>query len=190
MSIQTPVEIDFHGVDASPWVREVLEERVNELERRFGRITSCRVVVTGPGHRHRSGGPYDVRVHLSLPNGKEVAVHRVDHGDERYGDIRYAINDTFKRARRRLQDQARRLQGQVKRHVGEPAGTVARLDPSGGFGFITTADGREVYFHRNSVLNDAFERLKPGQRVTFAEETGEKGPQASTVKPMGKHGLR
>jgi cold shock CspA family protein len=32
--------------------------------------------------------------------------------------------------------------------------------------------------------------LKPGMRVTFAEEPGDKGPQASTVKLMGKHGLR
>jgi hypothetical protein len=59
--METPVEIDFHGVEASPWIRDTLDEHIRELETRYGRITSCRVVVTGPGHRHRSGGLYDVQ---------------------------------------------------------------------------------------------------------------------------------
>ena len=78
----------------------------------------------------------------------------------------------------------------MKTHEPAPSGTVSRIDAAGGFGFLSTADGREVYFHRNSVLNDAFARLKVGARVTFAEEMGENGPQASTVHPVGKHGLR
>jgi cold shock CspA family protein len=40
------------------------------------------------------------------------------------------------------------------------------------------------------VLNGGFGDLKVGMRVTFAEEVGDKGPQASTVKPMGKHSLK
>jgi len=46
---------------------------------------------------------------------------------------------------------------------------------------IETRDGREIYFHRNSVLNAAFDDLKIGAEVRFAEEEGEQGPQASTV---------
>jgi hypothetical protein len=57
-----------------------------------------------------------VRVHLSLPNGKEVDVDRVSHDDERYGDIRFAISDAFKRARRQLQDEVKLLRGEVKHH--------------------------------------------------------------------------
>ena len=78
----------------------------------------------------------------------------------------------------------------MKHHEGTPIGTVVRLDPSGEFGFLESSDGQEVYFHRNSVLDDAFSRLAVGTRVTFAEEVGEKGPQASTVTLLGKHGLR
>jgi cold shock CspA family protein len=99
-------------------------------------------------------------------------------------------NDAFKRARRQLQDQVRELQGQVKHHEGSPIGTVMRLDPSGEFGFLESSDGREIYFHRNSVLDGVFSRLAVGTRVTFAEEMGEKGQQASTVKLLGKHNLR
>ncbi len=65
-----------------------------------------------------------------------------------------------------------------------------RLDPSGEFGFLETNDEQEFYFHRNSVLDDGFSRLQVGSRVTFAEEAGDKGAQATTVKLLGKHGLR
>jgi cold shock CspA family protein len=58
-------------------------------------------------------------------------------------------------------------------------------------GFLESDDGREIYFHRNSVLDGAFPRLEIGAQVSFAEEAGDKGPQASTVRPPGKkHGLR
>ena len=55
---------------------------------------------------------------------------------------------------------------------------------------LALPNGREVYFHSNSVLDGAFSRLAVGTHVIFAEEMGEKGPQASTVKLLGKHRLR
>lgn len=67
---------------------------------------------------------------------------------------------------------------------------MAKLDPAGEFGFIETTDGRQIYFHRNSVLNGGFARLDLGARVVYVEEAGEKSPQASTVKPLKKHALK
>ena len=189
--MQTPVEIDFQGMDATEQTRAVISKHVADLEDRFGRATACRVVLKGPGQHHRTGGLYEVNIRLALPNGREVNVDRTATADERHADLAFAINDAFKRARRQLQDEARRLQGQVKRHeAAQPIGTVVRLDGGGVFGFLQDSEGREIYFHRNSVLDDAFDRLAVGARVTFAEEQGEKGPQASTVKLLGKHALR
>ena len=188
--MQTPVEIDFQGMSVSPQTRASITRHVVELEQRFGRVTACRIMLKGPGGHHRTGGPYEVNIRLALPNGREVNVGRTAQADERHADLAFAINDAFKRARRRLQDHVRRLQGQVKLHESQPIGTVRRLDASGEFGFLEAADGHEVYFHRNSVLDGAFSRLAVGSQVVFAEEMGEKGPQASTVKLLGKHGLR
>ena len=78
----------------------------------------------------------------------------------------------------------------IKSHEGQPIGTVVRLDPAGEFGFLRSNDGKDVYFHRNSLLDGKFSELAVGSRVVFAEEIGEKGPQATTVKLLGKHGLR
>jgi len=46
---------------------------------------------------------------------------------------------------------------------------------------------RAIYFHRNAVIDGAFERLKVGSEVAFVEEAGEKGAQAGTVRLIGKH---
>lgn len=188
--METPVQIEFQGTDPSPALRSLIEDYVANLEDRYGRITACRVAVRAPGGHHRTGGLLEVNIHLSLPEGREVKVSRTSQNDERYADPAFAIGDAFKRARRQLQDQVRRQQGKVKSHEEAPIGTVTKLDSDAGFGFFESSDGREIYFHRNSVLNDAFARLEIGTRILFSEEMGEKGPQASTVKLLGKHALR
>ena len=109
--MQTPIEIDCQGMDARPETRSAIAERVSELERQYGRVTSCRVVLKGPGGHHRSGGLYEVNIRLALPNGREVNVARTAQADERNSDLAFAINDAFKRARRQLQDQVSRMQG-------------------------------------------------------------------------------
>ena len=81
---------------------------------------------------------------------------------------------------------ARRRRGQKKNHEPAPAARVAKLFPTEDYGFLETRDGRELYFHKNSVLNHGFERLEIGAEVSFTEELGDKGPQASTVRPVGR----
>lgn len=185
--METPAQIDFQGMAPNQNARDDIAHHLDQLESRFGRITGCRVVIKAPGEHHQKGGPYEVSIHLAMPHSRDVNVARTPQNDERYGILAFAIGDAFKRARRQLQDRVRRLQRQVKYHEPAPAGRVTRIDGSGEFGFIATSDGREIYFHRNSVLNDGFARLKPGTAVAFAEEEGEKGPQASTVRLLGKH---
>ena len=188
--MQTPIEIEYQDMDASPAIEQQVADHVKKLETRYGRITAGRIVIKGPGQRHQTGGLYEINIRLALPDGREVNVGRTPKADERHSDLAFAINDAFKRARRRLQDNARLMEGKVKSHEGQPIGTVVRLDPAGEFGFLQSGDGAEIYFHRNSLLDGEFSELAVGTRVTFADEIGEKGPQATTVKLLGKHGLR
>lgn len=188
--MQTPVQIDFQGMEAKLEIRSAIAKQIAVLEERFGRVTAGRVVLKAPGGHHRTGGLFEVNIRLALPEGREVNVARTAQDDERHADLNFAINDAFKRARRQLQDTVQRQRGDVKQHEAPPIGTITRLDPSDDFGFLEATDGREIYFHRNSVLNGGFAGLAVGARVTFAEEMGAKGPQASTVKLMGKHALK
>jgi cold shock CspA family protein len=187
--MQTPTEIEFEGIQGSTELRTVIDQHIAELEGRFGRITAGRVAVRGPGDRHQTGGQYLVSIRLALPDGREVNVGRTPKVDERYGDLTFAVDNAFKRARRQLQDQARLMRSQVKHHETPPVGTIARIDPSGEFGFLRAADGHEVYFNCHSVVDGAA-NIAVGTRVSYVEEIAEKGPQASTVKILGKHGMR
>ena len=188
--METPVEIEFQEMVASPETRKLIAGHVEKLEQRYGRITACRIVVKAPGNRHQTGGQYDINIRLALPDGREVNIGRTPKADERHADLSFAINDAFKRARRLLQDNARRMDGMVKSHESQSIGTIVRFDPAGNFGFLRSNDGHEIYFHRNSVLDGKFSELAVGARVIFTDEIGEKGPQATTVKLLGKHGLR
>ena len=49
--MHTPVEIHFHGIEKSEAVEERVREKVSKLEKHFGRMTRCRVVLEAP---HRS----------------------------------------------------------------------------------------------------------------------------------------
>ena len=89
-----------------------------------------------------------------------------------------------------MQDFARRQHGDVKHHEPTPQARVVRLFPDESCGFLATEDGREVYFHKDSVLGAGFKRLRVGTLAAFVEEQGEKGPQASTVRILGKQGSR
>lgn len=184
--MKTTPQIDFQGMEPSDHFRDQIIKQIERLEDRYGRLTACRVVVKGPGGRHHTGGLYDVHIHLSLPDEREVAVERTPHQDERFQDFEFALHDAFNRAVRQLQDQVGRMHGKVKHHEEAPIGVVKRLLLEDGYGFLESADGREIYFHRNSVLEPGFDSLQLGQRVRFDEEEGEKGPQASRVTPLGE----
>ena len=116
--METPLQIDLQGMDGRPDIRAQIDKHVAQLEERSGRITAGRVVVKAPSGHHRTGGLYEITIHLSLPEGREVNIGHTPQNDERYADIDYALNDAFKRARRQLQDEVRKMQGQVKHHQG------------------------------------------------------------------------
>ena len=51
-----------------------------------------------------------------------------------------------------------------------------------GFGFISLGNGKDLYFHSSSLQGIGFDALQVGQKVSFTEGQGEKGPRAENVK--------
>lgn len=186
--MQIPLEVTFHNMDRSDAVEANIREKADKLERYFDRIVGCRVVVEAPHKHGRKGKMFEVRIDVSVP-GKEILVNRAGPKNRAHEDVYVAIRDAFAAAGRQLEDHARKVRGEVKTHEAPPHGTIARLFPYEGYGFIAMSDGREVYFHKNSVANGQFDKLEVGTevRVAVAPNEGEAGPQASTVTPIGKH---
>lgn len=61
-------------------------------------------------------------------------------------------------------------------------GSVARFDPKRGYGFLIPDDGGEdVFVHQNNIDMEGFRYLKPGERVSYELEVGEKGMKAVQV---------
>jgi cold shock CspA family protein len=189
--------------DVEDWIRA----EVAKLETLYKEIMGCRVMIELPHRHHQKGKPYHIRIDLTVPRGEIVVKRaptlgaRLRHLGEReirkrvetniaHKNLRLAINDAFKATARRLQDYARRQRGDIKGHAVLPEGRISKIVQQEGYGFLTAADGREIYFHKNSVLGQAFARLKVGMTVRFAEELGEKGPQASTVHAVSKRGIQ
>jgi len=184
--MQIPLQITYRDMPPSEAVDANIRERVQKLEHFADNITSCRVVIEAP-HKHKHQGQlFSIHVDITLP-GQEIVVSRQPDNHHAHEDIYVAIRDAFDAARRQLEDHSRRHRGKVKFHEPEPHGLIKKLIPDENYGVIQTPDGREIYFHRNSVIEGDFDSLQPGTSVHFTETSGDQGPQASTVHIEGKH---
>lgn len=178
--MQIPLEIEFRNMERSPALEARVRKLATLLEKFDAQIIRCHVTVEAPHRHHRQGNLFDVNLRITVP-GQEIAVQHAHEDDHAHEDPYVALRDTFRAARRRLQDYARERRGDVKTHVAQPHGRISELDQERGCGRIETGDGRLIYFHRNSVLGSHFEKLEIGTSVRFVEESGDRGPQASTV---------
>ncbi len=205
--MELPTQITFRNMESSENVKEWIRLEAGKLETFYKPIMGCRVAVEVPHRHRRKGAAYGVRIDLTLPGGeivvkraptmahrlrqvRETAVSKQKEFDAPRKNLRIAISQAFQAACRQLQEYARKQRREVKTHELLPVARVSRIFPEEGFGFITAPDGREIYFHRDSVLNGTFKRLQLGTVVHYSEEKGEKGPQASTVRIAGKRDSR
>lgn len=179
--MEVPLKIALRNLELGEASRALIRQQVEKLEQFCGEIIACRVTVEIP-QRYPAHTPveYKVGLDLVLPGEELVVTRQADR------EIETAIQNAFDAAGRRVEDYVRRRRGDVKRHEETPRGVVSKLFAEDGYGFIQTADGREVYFHRNAVLHGRFDEARVGTEVRFHEEEGDEGPQASTVALAGK----
>ncbi|MEW6444878.1 MAG: HPF/RaiA family ribosome-associated protein [Pseudomonadota bacterium] len=182
--MQLPLQITFRDIPPSEAIEAAIREKAQKLERYFDRITSMRVTVEAPHKHHHKGKLYEISIDITIP-GHEIVVSRDNHDKHEHEDIYVSIRDAFAAAQRQLDSHVGKLRGEVKFHEAPAHGRVIEVAPD--HGIIQTPDGREIYFHRNSVVNGDFDDMPKGAEVRFAEEDGEKGPKASTVQLIGKH---
>ncbi len=183
-----PLEIEFRDIDRSEFVEQAVRDRCSKLERFAPHVMRCRVTIAAP-HRHQTqGNLYHVSIDLHVP-GAEIVINRDPGKNHAHEDAYVAIRDAFSAAARKLQDYVRVRRGEVKTHETPPHGRVSELHPDQNYGRIAAADGRLIYFHRNSLLDAELEHLTIGSEVRFDEEAGDEGPQATSVRVVGKHHL-
>ncbi len=178
--MQIPIQITFRDVPRSDALEAHIRQKAEKLDEFHSRIISCRVSVEELGKHQHQGRQFRVSIDLRIP-GREIVVNR-DHDE----DVYVALRDAFDSAKRQLEDAAREMRADVKAHVVPQHGKIARLFADEGYGFIETADGRELYFSRENVVHPTFDQLTPGSEVQFIEEMAAEGPQAKRIS-VGKH---
>jgi len=102
--MQVPVQIVFEHVDHSDAIEAGVHKEAQRLERFYDRITSARVVISRPQHRHHKGDTYSVRIHLTVPGSEDIVVSRDPGATGRHEDVHVTIRDAFDVADRQLQD--------------------------------------------------------------------------------------
>jgi cold shock CspA family protein/ribosome-associated translation inhibitor RaiA len=189
--MQRPLEISFHNLAPSVAVESAIRKHVAKLERRYGRLTACRVAVEAPHRQHRTGNVFEVHVRMAVP-GRELTVSHEPHKtQERYAnaDVYVSLRAAFDAAERQLQAFKETLLERDK-VVGVNAsalrGEVAQIEPGADYGFVLTNTGTQLYFHRDSVTDGDFATLQPGDAVHYIEEQGDAGPVAAKVRVGGR----
>ena len=176
--MQTPLEIHCESdIQLLPEVEADLRAKVAKMDLHCGGdMINCRAHMGRGANVHHNSGPYDVRLVVQAKGG-EFAASKQDHS------LHTAMRDACKAMLHQLEAHHAKLRKAVKTHVLQPTATVARLLED--HGFLLAVDGHEIYFHRNSLVGLEFDTLKRGDAVSFVEQPGDKGPQASTVRRQG-----
>jgi ribosomal subunit interface protein len=77
-------------------IETLVRERAEKLERFYDRLHGCAVTLSGPGNRHKNGGPYNVQIDLAVP-GSDLVVKR-----QQEADLQVALREAFDAAERQL----------------------------------------------------------------------------------------
>ncbi len=109
-----PFDISYRDIELSTEVDDHIRERAEKLEHFYPRLVSIRVVVEGPGKHHKTGGKYRLKITLGVPGNDIVINHKAGE------DLTAVVRDSFDAAKRKLEDHARVLRGEIKLHSGEP----------------------------------------------------------------------
>lgn len=180
-----PLQITFKDMDPSPALEARIRKHAERLEHFEGDILRCHITVEAPHRHHHQGKLYRTRVEIFVPRAT-IVVNEENPQNHAHEDAYVAARDAFDAAVRRLEDHVRKLSGKTKVPADEPVlGEVVRFVAEGGYGFIETRDGREIYFDRNS-LGAVFDELRVGESVQVSVAEGEKGPQARAVRRVGR----
>lgn len=183
--MQVPLQITFRNMEPSEALESYIRERAAKLDSICKNMVSCRVVVEAPRKHQHTGGLFHASIDITLPK-ETIVINREPDLHKSYHDAHVVVRDVFDSAQRKLRGFVSRQKGEVKVHEGMPQGKITELYPYEDYGRILTAAGDDIYFHRNSLINAEFVDLTLGDEVRFVEEQGDNGPQATSVRVIGK----
>ncbi len=172
------MEIHWRNLDAlRPERREEIEARLRRLDEGHGDL--IKLWITGATTAHHRHGAQEIHLRCQA-RGRELVAERTRPD---LGQALDEVLDVFERELRKLR--GRRDTGREHASASpDLLGVIDRVHAQEGYGFILTDAGERVYFHRNALKGGlALEALVEGARVGLSLEAGERGLQATVVRP-------
>ncbi len=159
------------------WQTKIEEEKEKIVRNYANFVLHLRVTIAATTH-HKEGG-FEIKVIASVPNDTIVVTRK--------GEIvRSLLVDAFDVLSLKLKEILRKKRKSVKNvdasMDGDKYGRIRKVSPHESYGFITTPDERDIYFHENALKNILIDELVEGDGVIYGETLGDKGPQASWVR--------
>jgi cold shock CspA family protein len=159
------------------WQTKIQEEQAKLVRHYPNFVLHLRVSIAATTH-HKEGG-FEVKLVASVPNDTVVVTRKAD-------GVRAALTESFDVLSLQLKEIQRKKRKNKKVPRGaeqaQLSGVIRRLSPHESYGFITSADKRDIYFHENALKNMEMDDLAEGDSVVFGETRGDKGPQAAWVR--------
>ncbi len=113
--MNVPLEISFRDMNPSPAVETLVREKASKLDRIFGHLTSCRVIIGAPHRSKHRGKAYHITIEMGVPGRGELVVNHEPESNPGREDAYVAVRDAFEKALRRLQALANQMEGKAKR---------------------------------------------------------------------------
>jgi ribosome-associated translation inhibitor RaiA len=189
--MEEPLQIVFHQLEPSAAIEVAIRERFAKLEKRYDRLTHCRVSVEALHRQHRTGNMFEVHIDMLVP-GAELAVSKQPQkAKERYAspDVYTSIKDAFAGAERQLKRFKRQKREDLQPQAPLFQAQVAEMHPEEDWGYLLTGDGALLYFNRSAVMDGSFTALQMGDVVHYVPANGETGPTAVKVWKGPEHDL-
>ena len=108
--MNTTPHIVWRGLDSSAALEQHIRHEVEQMDKAYRRISSCRVVVERPHRHHRHGGHFHIKIEMSVP-GRRLTVSRNPAEKKESEDAYAAVNGAFSSMRRQLEDYIRIRRG-------------------------------------------------------------------------------
>lgn len=172
------LKIEARNVELRRGWQEKVEEEKERLVRHYPNyVLHLRVSVEATSH-HKEGG-FEIKLVATVPSDTVVVSRKGDN-------VRALLGEAFGVLTQQLKENLRKKRKSEKSvDYGQETsnyGIIKKLSPHESYGFITTLDEREIYFHENSLKDIDMDRLTEGDSVIYGETLGDKGPQASWVR--------
>lgn len=159
------------------WQNKIQEEQEKLIRHYPNFVLHLRVSIEATTH-YKEGG-FEIKLVASVPNDTVVVTRKAE-------TVRAALTESFDVLSLQLKEIQRKKRKNKKQATqGEPldgVGIIRKVSPHESYGFITSVDKRDIYFHENSLKDLNMDDLSEGDSVIFGETIGDKGPQASWVR--------